>query len=43
MGRRGRRPAHVGDVDPAGLTGVALTFGTKPEVDKWYYQSTIRV
>jgi hypothetical protein len=43
MGSCYRRPAHVGDVDPAGLTGVALTFGTKPEVDNWYYQSTIRV
>jgi hypothetical protein len=23
----------VGDVDPAGLASVGLTFGTKPEVD----------
>ena len=43
MGSCYRRPAHVGDVDPAGLTGVEFTFGTKPQVDKWYYQSTIRV
>ncbi len=43
MGRCCRWPAHVGDVDPASLIGVVLTFGTKPEVDKWYYQSTIRV
>jgi len=42
MGSCCRRPAHVGDVDPAGLTGIALTFGTKPEVDRLALRSTIK-
>ena len=28
MGRRYRRPAHVGDVDPAGLTSVCSPLDT---------------